>query len=213
MTPDLQSARIREICSLAPVVPVLVIPEGADATLLAAALVDGGLPVLEITLRTAGALQAITQMGQVPGAVVGAGTVLSPEDVWKAKEAGAVFAVSPGATGQLISACVEESLPLLPGAATASEVMRAMDAGFDMLKYFPAEVAGGVRGLKALSGPLSRVSFCPTGGITAGNAPEYLALPNVVCVGGSWIAPETDILSGNWSAITERARAASQLVR
>lgn len=211
MTPDLQSERMREICALAPVVPVLVIPDGADAVALARALVEGGLPVLEVTLRTAGALDAITRMAQVPGAVVGAGTVLTPEDVWKAKEAGATFAVAPGATGQLISACTEEALPLLPGAATASEVMRASDAGYDMLKFFPAEPAGGVKYLKSLGGPLPHVGFCPTGGITVEKAPEYLSQPNILCVGGSWIAPEADILAGNWAAITERARAAKAL--
>lgn len=211
MTPDLQTTRIREICSLAPVVPVLVIPEGADAVALARALVAGGLPALEVTLRTPNALAAISAMAAVDGAVVGAGTVLTPEDVWKAKEAGARFAVSPGATGQLIGACVDESLPLLPGAATASEVMRAADAGFGMLKFFPAEAAGGVAYLKSLGGPLPAISFCPTGGITAEKARDYLALANVTCVGGSWIAPEADILAANWDAITERARAASRL--
>jgi 2-dehydro-3-deoxyphosphogluconate aldolase/(4S)-4-hydroxy-2-oxoglutarate aldolase len=137
--------------------------------------------------------------------------VLTPDDAKRAKDAGASFAVAPGATEILVRACEKIGLPLLPGAVTASEVMRAMEWGYSMLKFFPAEAAGGVKSLKSLSGPLPRVSFCPTGGVTLKSAPEYLALPNVICVGGSWIAPDADVAASDWQAIRTRAREASAL--
>ncbi|MTH63518.1 bifunctional 4-hydroxy-2-oxoglutarate aldolase/2-dehydro-3-deoxy-phosphogluconate aldolase [Paracoccus shanxieyensis] len=211
MTPEIQSQNSRALCALAPVIPVLVVGDAARAEGLATALVAGGLPVLEVTLRTPAALDVIREMSKVEGGHVGAGTVLSPDDARRAKDAGASFAVAPGATERLVRACQEIGLPLLPGAVTASEVMRAMEFGYSMLKFFPAEAAGGVKSLKSLAGPLPQVSFCPTGGVTPTNAPEYLALPNVICVGGSWVAPDTDVLSGNWDQIEARAREAASL--
>lgn len=211
MTPEMQSQKTRSLCRLAPVIPVIVIKDAAAGAELARALVAGGLPVLEVTLRSEAALDAIRAMSSVEGGHVGAGTVLTPDDARRAKDAGATFAVSPGLTDRLIDACAEIELPLLPGAVTASEVMRAADAGFDMLKFFPAEAVGGAPALKSLAGPLPRISFCPTGGVTTGNADSYLSLPNVVCVGGSWIVTDADVGSGNWQAIETRAREAAAL--
>lgn len=211
MTPEMQSQKTRSLCQLAPVIPVIVIKDAAAGADLARALVAGGLPVLEVTLRSDAALDAIRAMSAVEGGHVGAGTVLTPDDARRAKDAGATFAVSPGLTDRLIEACAEIELPLLPGAVTASEVMRAADAGFDMLKFFPAEAAGGAPALKSLAGPLPRISFCPTGGVTTGNASSYLSLPNVICVGGSWIVTDADVAAGNWQAIETRAREAAAL--
>lgn len=211
MTPQIQSKETRALCELAPVVPVIVIKDAASAADLARALITGGLPVLEVTLRSEAALDAIRAMSGVEGGHVGAGTVLTPDDAKRAKDAGAKFAVSPGLTDPLIAACEDLELPLLPGAVTASEVMRAMDAGFDMLKFFPAEAVGGAPALKSLAGPLPKVSFCPTGGVSPANAREYLSLPNVICVGGSWIVTDQDVSSGNWTAIEGRARSAAAL--
>lgn len=211
MTPEIQSQKNRALCELAPVIPVLVVNDASRAEGLATALVAGGLPVLEVTLRTPAALDVIREMSKVAGGHVGAGTVLTPDDAKRARDAGASFAVSPGATERLVRACEEIGLPLLPGAVTASEVMRAMEYGYSMLKFFPAEAAGGAKSLKSLAGPLPQVSFCPTGGVTPANAPDYLALPNVICVGGSWIAPDGDVASASWQAIEDRARQASQL--
>ena len=211
MTPEIQSQKNRALCELAPVIPVLVVGDAARAEGLATALVTGGLPVLEVTLRTPAALDVIRQMAKVPGGHVGAGTVLTPDDAKRAKDAGASFAVAPGATETLVRACEEIGLPLLPGTVTSSEVMRAMEWGYTMLKFFPAEAAGGVKSLKSLGGPLPQVSFCPTGGVTLKSAPEYLALPNVICVGGSWIAPDADVAASDWQAIETRAREASAL--
>lgn len=213
MTPDLQSQKTRALCQLAPVIPVIVIKDASRAADLARALVSGGLPVLEVTLRSDAALDAIRAMAQVAGGHVGAGTVLTPDDAKRARDAGATFAVSPGLTDPLITACSEVGLPLLPGAVTASEVMRASDAGFDMLKFFPAEASGGAPALKSLAGPLPRISFCPTGGVSPGNARSYLDLPNVTCVGGSWIVTDEDMAAGNWQAIEARARDAALLRR
>lgn len=213
MTPALQSHAILSLCRLAPVIPVLVIDDIRHAAPLARALVSGGLPVLEITLRTACAIEAISEIARIPGARVGAGTVLSGHDAARARAAGAEFAVSPGATPALISACVAQGMALLPGAATATEVMTLMETGYRTLKFFPAEAAGGITLLQALRGPLPQASFCPTGGITAENAPAYLNLQNVACVGGSWVAPPTLIKSGDWNGITRLARAASALPR
>jgi len=213
MTPQAASDRAREICLLAPVVPVLVIHDVAHARPLAQALVAGGLPALEVTLRTPVALEAIAEMAQVAGSVVGAGTLLTPADVQAAKAAGAKFGVSPGATDILLDACESADLPLLPGAATSSEVMRLLERGYSVQKFFPAEANGGAPALKSIGGPLPQVSFCPTGGVSLTNAPNYLSLSNTLCVGGSWVAPQNLIDAGDWDAITELARQAAALAR
>lgn len=211
MTPAEQSRQTRALCGLAPVIPVIVIRNAARAEGLASALVEGGLPVLEITLRTDAALDAIRAMSRVPGGHVGAGTVLTPDDAKRAQDAGATFAVSPGLTDRLAQACADIGLPLLPGCVTASEVMGALDMGYDMLKFFPAEAVGGAPALKSLAGPLPKATFCPTGGVSPENAAGYLALPNVLCVGGSWIATDADTEAGNWEATAARARTAALL--
>lgn len=206
-----KSTRARQICALAPIVPVLVVDDVAHAAPLAQALVAGGLPALEVTLRTPAALDVIHAMSQIEGGVVGAGTLVTPDDVRAAKAAGAKFGVSPGATDALIAACEAEGLPLLPGAATASEAMRLLDAGYDMLKFFPAEASGGAPALKAIGAPLPQISFCPTGGVSPANAASYLSLPNVVCAGGSWVAPKDKVLAGDWAGIEALARDAAKL--
>lgn len=197
---------MKQICQQVPVIPVLVVDQPEQAKPMAEALVKGGLNVLEVTLRTPVALDAIRAMSQVEGSVVGAGTVLTAEDVVAVKAAGADFAVSPGVTPALLAAAREHDLPLLPGAVTASEVMQLMAEGFDFLKFFPAEAAGGLPMLKSLYGPLAGVSFCPTGGVSPANAADYLALPNVVCVGGSWVTPKDLVAAGEWDKITALAR-------
>lgn len=202
---------LRELCQQVAVIPVLVVKEPQQSKPLAEALVAGGLTVLEVTLRTPAALEVIRLMSEVPGSQVGAGTVLTLADVKAAKAAGAQFAVSPGATADLVKAAADEGLPLLPGASTASEVMRLLELGLDTLKFFPAEAAGGVAMLKSLYGPLPKVRFCPTGGITEQTAANYLALPNVMCVGGSWVTPDHLVQAGNWSAIQALAQAAQAL--
>ncbi len=209
---SVKTQRTREICALAPIVPVLVVDDVAHARPLAEALVAGGLPALEVTLRTPAALDAIRAMAEVPGGVVGAGTLVTPEDVRAAKEAGAQFGVSPGATDALIAACEAEGLPLLPGAATASEAMRLLEQGYDMLKFFPAGASGGAPALKAIGAPLPQISFCPTGGVSPANAREYLSLSNVVCAGGSWVAPKQMVQGGDWAGIETLAREASKLM-
>ena len=201
----------REICQLAAVIPVLVVKALDTAKPLAQALVAGGLPALEVTLRTPVALDVIRAMSEVQGGVVGAGTLLSPQDVKQAKAAGAQFGVSPGITDRLLKAAQDYDLPLLPGAATASEVMYLLEQGYDTLKLFPAEAVGGINLLKSLGAPLPQAKFCPTGGIHLNLAPQYLALANVLCVGGSWIAPDNLIVQGNWAGVESLARAASQL--
>lgn len=213
MTPTDASARAREICSAAPVVPVIVINRVEDARPMAEALVAGGLPALEVTLRTPVALEAIKAMAEVPGGIVGAGTVVTQADVLAAKAAGATFAVSPGATDPLLDACEAEGLPMLPGAATASEAMRLLDRGYDMLKFFPAEASGGAPALKGIGAPLPQISFCPTGGVSPANAATYLGLSNVICVGGSWVVPGDLVAAGDWDGITALARAAAALPR
>ena len=205
MTPTQQSAAAREICLLAPVVPVIVIRDVAHAAPMAKALVAGGLPALEVTLRTPCALDAIRAMADIEGGVVGAGTLLTPADVKAAKAAGAKFGVSPGATDTLIKACEDEGLPLLPGAATASEVMYLLERGFTVQKFFPAEANGGAPALKAIGAPLPQVSFCPTGGVSLKNAPDYLSLSNTLCVGGSWVAPDAMVQAGDWAGIERLA--------
>jgi 2-dehydro-3-deoxyphosphogluconate aldolase/(4S)-4-hydroxy-2-oxoglutarate aldolase len=198
------------VMATAPVIPVLVVDDVAHARPLAHALVAGGLPVLEVTLRTPAALAVIAEMAQVPGAIVGAGTVLNGADLSAAAAAGAQFIVSPGLTASLGAAAREKGLPFLPGVASASDVMRALDMGFDRLKFFPAVPAGGLPVLRALAAVFGQVRFCPTGGITEATAPDWLAEPAVACVGGSWLARrgETD-----WAAIETRARAAARLNR
>lgn len=213
MTPQDANKRAREICEMAPIVPVLVVNDVAHAKPLAAALIAGGLPALEVTLRTPAALEVIHEMSKVPGGVVGAGTLITPEDVRAAKAAGAIFGVSPGATDALLEACEAEDLPLLAGAATASEAMRLLKRGYDILKFFPAEASGGVPALKAIGGPLPQISFCPTGGVSPQNALSYLSLPNVICAGGSWVAPTALVEQGKWTEIEELARVASRLSR
>jgi len=207
------SCQTRAICALAPIVPVLVIDDPATARPLAAALIAGGLPALEVTLRTPAALEAISIMAQVPGGHVGAGTLITPEDVRAAKAAGATFGVSPGATDDLLAACADQDMPLLPGAATASEAMALLARGYDMLKFFPAEASGGAPALKAIGAPLPQISFCPTGGVSPANADSYLSLPNVICAGGSWVAPKELVAAQDWDGITELARAAASLPR
>lgn len=211
MTPQDASRKAEEICRLAPVVPVLVVHEVAHARPLAEALVAGGLPALEVTLRTPVALDVIREMARVEGGVVGAGTLLTPEDVVAAKEAGAKFGVSPGATDRLLDACEAHDLPILPGATSASESMRLLERGYTVQKFFPAEAAGGAPFLKSLASPLPRIRFCPTGGIGADNAMEYLSLPNTLCVGGSWVAPSAMVTAGDWAGITALAKEASGL--
>ncbi|MCC5983905.1 MAG: bifunctional 4-hydroxy-2-oxoglutarate aldolase/2-dehydro-3-deoxy-phosphogluconate aldolase [Rhodobacteraceae bacterium] len=213
MTPEQQSTLTTEICAMAPVIPVLVITQIEHARPLAEALIAGGLPVLEVTLRTPCALDAITEMAAVQGGVVGAGTLLNAADVRAAVAAGARFGVSPGGTAPVIDACIAAELPLLPGAATATEAMVLRDRGYSMQKFFPAEAAGGAASLKALAAPLPQIRFCPTGGITEARAPDYLALPNVACVGGSWVAPAQALANGDWAEITRLARAAAALPR
>lgn len=213
MTPHEMSAETLALCHRAPVIPVIVIEDASQAAPLARALIAGGLPVLEVTLRTPAALDAIRAMTPVEGGVVGAGTVLSPEDVAAAKQAGARFAVSPGATECLCDACEAADLPLLPGAATSSEAMRLLERGYSTLKFFPAEASGGAPALKAIGAPLPQITFCPTGGVSPANVADYLSLANVACVGGSWVVPKTAIAAGDWSEITRLARAAAALPR
>jgi 2-dehydro-3-deoxyphosphogluconate aldolase/(4S)-4-hydroxy-2-oxoglutarate aldolase len=209
MTPQDQSRAAREIAGRAPVIPVLVLDDATLARPLAEALVAGGLPALEVTLRTPAALDCIRAMAEVPGGIVGAGTLLTPEDVRAAVAAGAKFGVSPGATDRLLDACEAEGLPLLPGAATATEVMALFERGYDMLKFFPAEASGGAPALKAIGAPIPQVAFCPTGGVSPANMNDYLSLANVVCVGGSWVAPADRVAAGDWAAIEALARKAS----
>jgi 2-dehydro-3-deoxyphosphogluconate aldolase/(4S)-4-hydroxy-2-oxoglutarate aldolase len=199
---------IDTLLGLAPVIPVLVVDDVAHARPLAQALVTGGLTVLEVTLRTPAALAVIAEMAKVPGAIVGAGSVLSPDDLAAATSAGARFIVSPGLTPKLGEAAIAAGLPFLPGVATAGEVLGAIEMGFSRLKFFPATAAGGLPTLRALAAPFGNVRFCPTGGITAATAPDWLTEPMVACVGGSWIAARGDT---DWAAIKARAHAAAAL--
>ncbi|MGR3714060.1 MAG: bifunctional 4-hydroxy-2-oxoglutarate aldolase/2-dehydro-3-deoxy-phosphogluconate aldolase [Shimia sp.] len=213
ITPHEASIMAREICDAAPIVPVLVVQDIAHAKPLAEALVAGGLPALEVTLRTPAALDVIREMAKVPGGMVGAGTLLTPDDVKAAKDAGATFGVSPGATDTLLDACEAEGLPLLPGAASASEAMALLERGYSMLKFFPAEAAGGAKFIGSLASPLPQISFCPTGGVNPQNATDYLSLPNVICAGGSWVAPSALVKEGKWADIQALAAAAAALPR
>ena len=213
MTPEAASIKAEALCNLAPVIPVLVLDDVATARPLAEALVAGGLPVFELTLRTPVALDVISEMAKVEGGVVGAGTLLTPQDVKNAVDAGATFGVSPGATDTLLEACEAADLPLLPGAATSSEVMRLLERGYRVQKFFPAETNGGAPALKAIGAPLPQVKFCPTGGVSPKNAPIYLGLSNTLCVGGSWVAPKDLIAAKDWSAIKALAAEAAALPR
>lgn len=204
----------REILAASPVMPVIVIDELASAVPLARALVAGGIRVLEVTLRTAAALDSIRAIvAEVPEALVGVGTIVSPADLEAARAAGARFGVSPGANAELLAAARDSGLPFLPGVMTPSDVIAAVAAGFDTLKLFPAKQAGGVGMLKALGGPFPQLRFCPTGGIDLASAPEFLALPNVACVGGSWLTPADKVQAGDWAAITRLAADAATLRR
>jgi 2-dehydro-3-deoxyphosphogluconate aldolase/(4S)-4-hydroxy-2-oxoglutarate aldolase len=204
--------QIERTMRLAPVIPVVVIDDARAAVPMARALVAGGVPAIEVTLRTAAALEAVRAIAaEVEGAVVGVGTVLGQADLLAAYEAGARFAVSPGATPRLLDAAEDIPLPLLPGAATASEAMALLERGYRHLKFFPAVPAGGARLLAAWAGPLPQLRFCPTGGIGAASAADFLALPNVLCVGGSWLTPADKLVAGDWAGIEQLARAAGSL--
>ncbi len=202
------------IVTRAPVIPVLTIERVEDAVPLARALVAGGLPVLEVTLRTPAALDAVAAIAaQVPDAVIGVGTVTKPADIAAAVKAGAQFLVSPGTPPALAAALSEAAIPVLPGCATTSEAMALLALGFTILKFFPAEASGGIAWLKSVAPPLAGARFCPTGGIDAANAAAYLALPNVIAVGGSWVAPKDALAAGDFARITELAHAAAALAK
>ncbi len=201
-----------ELATYGPVIPVIVLQRVEDAVPMAQALVDGGVRVLEVTLRTPVGLACIEAISRhVPGAIVGAGTIRTAADARAAKAAGGQFGVSPGYTAAVGAACREVGLPLLPGVATAGEVMAAMADGLNFLKFFPATAAGGIPMLKALAGPYPDIAFCPTGGITPETAPQFLALPNVKVCGGSWLTPADAMMAGDWARITALAKAASAL--
>jgi len=201
-----------DIMRSARVIPVIAIDDPEHAVPLARALVAGGICVLEVTLRTVHGLDAIRAMSAVPGAIVGVGTLTDPAEFAAARDAGAVFGVSPGLTSSLIEAAKKSGLPLLPGVMTPSEVLAAREAGFRQLKLFPAMQAGGVGMLGAIGGPLPDVTFCPTGGISIDTAAQFLACKNVACVGGSWLTPKDALLAGDWARITALAKAAAALV-
>ena len=206
--------KIHDILRTSPVIPVLTVTRLEHAAPLARALVQGGLRVLELTLRTPCALEAIAAMrAAVPEAIVGAGTLTRPEDFAAAARVGAQFAVTPGLTASLIAAATQAPFPLLPGIMTPSELIAARAAGFTACKLFPAQQAGGIGMLKALAGPFPDHVFCPTGGITRASAPEFLALPNVACIGGSWLAPAALLEAGDWQQIESLARDAASLAR
>lgn len=205
---------IREIMYASPVMPVIVLGDIAHAVPLAQALVAGGIRVLEVTLRTPVALDCVRAIrSAVPDAIVGVGTITSAADLDAARAAGAAFGVSPGSTPELLAKIRECGLPFLPGVMTPGEVMRALDAGFTAMKLFPAKQAGGIDMLKAIGGPLPQALFCPTGGIDAASAPQFLALKNVACVGGSWLAPAALVAAHDWAAIEQLARAAASLAK
>ena len=211
-TPPSTRQRLDELLLISKVIPVISIERVEHAVPLARALVAGGIRLLEITLRTdAGLAGAAAIIAEVPEAVVGIGTVLTPADLARSAAAGARFALSPGATPELLDAAARSGLPFMPGVATASELMQALARGFDTVKFFPATAAGGTAALRALAGPFPAARFCPTGGIGEENAADWLALPNVAAVGGSWLTPAAEVRVGSWDAITERARRAAAL--
>ncbi|WP_199099396.1 bifunctional 4-hydroxy-2-oxoglutarate aldolase/2-dehydro-3-deoxy-phosphogluconate aldolase [Dyella sp. ASV21] len=212
MSIEQKQKQIATTLRLAPVVPVVIIEDARAAVPMARALVAGGIPAIEVTLRTPAALDAIKAIAQeVEGAVVGVGTVLSAKDLRAAYQAGARFAVSPGVSPGLLDAADDSELPLLPGVATAGEAMTLLERGYRHLKFFPAVPAGGHKLLGAWASPLPQITFCPTGGISLASAPEFLALPNVVCVGGSWLTPADKLHSGDWAGIESLAREAAAL--
>lgn len=202
------SPAVEAVMRLAPVIPVLVVDDPAEAQPLARALVAGGLKALEVTLRTPAALEVMAEMAKVEGAVVGAGTVLNPQDLRRALDAGAKFIVSPGLTEPLTRAALEADVPFLPGVANASDIMRGLDLGLDRFKFFPAEASGGIKALQALAAPFGAARFCPTGGITEATAPQWLALEAVICVGGSWMAGRA---TTDYAAVEAAARRAAGL--
>lgn len=207
-----KAEKLLSVLKLQPVVPVLIVDNAKDAVPLARALVAGGLKAIEITMRTPAALDAIRAVAdEVEGAVAGAGTILNAAHFDQAIKAGSQFIVSPGATKNLIDAASSSDIPLLPGAGSPSEIMTLLDAGINVMKFFPAEQSGGVGYLKSLASPFGGVLFCPTGGISLKNAKDYLSLPNVVCVGGSWVAPKNMVAAGDWDGITKLAAEASAL--
>jgi len=207
-----KTEKLLSILKLQPVVPVLIVDDAKSAVPLARALVAGGLKAIEITMRTPAALEAVRAVAaEVEGAEVGAGTILNVAHWEAAVAAGSKFIVSPGTTQELLDAAADSDVPLLPGAATASEVMALREEGYQVLKFFPAEQAGGAAYLKALSSPLAGTLFCPTGGISLKNAHDYLSLPNVICVGGSWVAPKERVAAGDWAGITKLAAEAAAL--
>lgn len=204
--------KVRAFLAASPVVPVITIEDAAHAVPLARALIAGGISAIEITLRTPAARVAAERIArEVPEALLGIGTALTAADLKLARDLGACFALSPGATPALLKAASEQDLPFIPGIATASELMQALEYGFDVVKFFPAATMGGIPGLKALSAPFPHVRFCPTGGISEANAPDWLKEPAVLAVGGSWIAPPDLIRAQNWDEITRRAEAAAAL--
>ena len=206
------TASITDIMNASPVIPVMVINQLEQAVPLANALVEGGLKVLEITLRTPIALEAIKKIkAEVPEAIVGTGTVINLETLKQALDVGSEFLVSPGVTENLIDTVLRAGIPILPGVTSPSEVMHLMEKGITQMKFFPAEAAGGIPMLKSIGGPLPQVTFCPTGGINPKNAADYLALKNVACVGGSWMAPSDLVDAGDWDEITRRAKQAANI--
>jgi 2-dehydro-3-deoxyphosphogluconate aldolase/(4S)-4-hydroxy-2-oxoglutarate aldolase len=213
-TDELRMQRADAVFALAPVIPVITIEHPDDALPMARALVDNGLKTLEVTLRTPLALDAIERIANaMPEACVGAGTVLSAKDLEAVTQAGARFAISPGATDALYDAASASDIPLIPGIATASELMRGLERGWRRFKFFPAESSGGIPALKGFAGPFAQARFCPTGGIDIAKAPAYLALPNVACVGGSWMLPADALKAKDWSRIGDLAREAAALRR
>ncbi|MEO9079009.1 MAG: bifunctional 4-hydroxy-2-oxoglutarate aldolase/2-dehydro-3-deoxy-phosphogluconate aldolase [Rhodanobacter sp.] len=209
---EIKQQKLAAILALAPVVPVVIIEDASHAIPLARALVTGGIRAIEVTLRTAAAMDAIRAIAaEVEGAVIGVGTVLDGDQLEAARRAGAHFAVSPGMSPRLLAAAHDNELPLLPGVATAGEAMSLLEHGYRHLKFFPAVAAGGQKLLAAWASPLPQIRFCPTGGISLASAPDFLALPNVICVGGSWLTPANKLASGDWSAIELLAREAAGL--
>jgi 2-dehydro-3-deoxyphosphogluconate aldolase/(4S)-4-hydroxy-2-oxoglutarate aldolase len=207
-------AKLKDLLRKAVIIPVVTIDRMADAVPLAEALVAGGIHAIEITLRTPVAFEAARAiMREVPSTIVGIGTILTREDLGRARDLGAAFALSPGTTPALLEAAAETDLAFVPGVQTASEVMAAMAAGFEILKFFPAVPAGGIAGLRALAGPFPKAGFCPTGGIGEKDLSAWLSEPNVLAVGGSWIAPAKDIAAGSWPEITARAAQVSKLIK
>jgi len=212
VTTEARATTAQDVVALSPVIPVVVIQDAGTAVPLAKALLRGGVGVIEITLRTPAGMESIEQVAhEVPDMVVGAGTVVSPGQVQAVVDAGAAFLVTPGAPGALLDAALEPGLPLLAGASTITEMMRLAERGLEIMKFFPAEASGGRDYLAAVAGPLPQLRFCPTGGVTASTAADYLALPSVACVGGSWLTPSSAVREGRWDVVEQLARQASSL--